>query len=141
MTTQTLTADRGSYSASRFRVGTAFLWVLQIASAAMFLLSGSMKLAGAAPMVQMFAAIGIGQWFRYATGAIEVVSALLLLVPSLAGFAALALVATMIGAIVTHLFIIGGNPLVPVMLLAATGTIAWVKRSGRDGHDRVGASR
>ena len=97
----------------------------------MFLMAGSMKLAGAAPMVQMFAAIGIGQWFRYATGAIEVVSAVLLLVPSLAGFAALVLVATMIGAIATHLFIIGGNPLAPVMLLAATGTIAWVKRSGR----------
>ncbi len=107
---------------------TASLWVLQIAAAAMFFLAGFSKLAGAAPMVEAFAKIGIGQWFRYVTGAIEVVSAAMLLVPSLAVFGAALLVATMIGAIVTHLFIIGGNPAIPVVLLLVTGTVVWLRR-------------
>ena len=67
----------------------------------MFLLAGGSKLLGAPAMVGLFDAIGIGQWFRYVTGLIEVGSALALLVPSFAVFGALALVATMVGAIVT----------------------------------------
>jgi hypothetical protein len=78
-------------------------------------------------MVQMFGTIGLGQWFRYVTGGLEVISAVLLLVPSLARFGALALAVTMVGAILTHLFIVGGSPAVPIALLAATTTIAWLR--------------
>lgn len=107
---------------------TALLWTAQIAAAAMFLLAGTLKLTGAAPMVQVFAAIGIGQWFRYVTGTIEVVSALLLLVPSLAFFGASAMAVTMIGAVITHLAIVGGNPAPAIGLLATTLAIAWARR-------------
>jgi len=110
------------------RFAIAFVWTLQLASAAMFLFAGSLKLAGAPLMVDEFARIGLGQWFRYVTGGIEVVSAVLLLVPSLAFFGALALIATMVGAIFTHLFVIGGSPAVPIVLLAATAWIAWTRR-------------
>jgi putative oxidoreductase len=112
----------------RSRTANALLWTGQIVAAGMFLMAGGAKLAGAAPMVAMFATIGIGQWFRYLTGTIEVVSAVLLLVPSLAFFGAAALASTMVGAIFTHLFVIGGNPAVPIVLLAITTTVAWVRR-------------
>ena len=115
----------------RSRLVTGVLWTLQIASAAMFLMAGASKLAGVPAMVQMFAAIGVGQWFRYVTGAIEVAGAVLLLVPSAAAYGALALAATMVGAILTHLFVVGGSPVVPLALLASTATIAWARRSGR----------
>jgi putative oxidoreductase len=59
----------------RSRAGTVALWIVQIATAAMFLFVGSLKLAGAPPMIAVFDAVGIGQWFRYLTGTIEVVSA------------------------------------------------------------------
>jgi putative oxidoreductase len=108
-----------------------FLWTLQIVSAALFLMAGSSKLAGVGAMVQMFAQIGIGQWFRYVTGAIEVVGAVLLLVPSLAFIGGGALAVTMIGAIVAHLFVIGGNPLMPILLLAATTTVLVVRGGER----------
>ena len=72
------------------------LWVTRVAVAGMFLLVGGSKLAGAPDMVALFDAIGIGQWFRYVTGSIEVVSAVALLVPSLAPFGALLLVPTMV---------------------------------------------
>jgi uncharacterized membrane protein YphA (DoxX/SURF4 family) len=61
-----------------------------------------------AGLVALFDAIGAGQWLRYVTGSIEVVSGLALLVPSLAAFGALLLVPTMVGAVATHLLIVGG---------------------------------
>jgi uncharacterized membrane protein YphA (DoxX/SURF4 family) len=94
----------------------------------MFLLAGSSKLFGAAAMVGLFDAIGIGQWFRYVTGLIEVSSAVALLVPSVAVFGALALVATMIGAIAVHLFIVGGSPAMPVILLLGSVGVLWARR-------------
>jgi putative oxidoreductase len=117
-------------SPRRSAVVTGILWTLQILSAAMFLFAGGLKLAGAPLMVQEFGVIGLGQWFRYFTGTIEVASAVLLLIPSLAAYGAAALFVTMIGAIVTHLFIVGGSPLIPIVLLASTGTIAWARRRG-----------
>src|SRR6478672_2798694 len=83
------------------RAGHTALWIVQVALAGMFLLAGSSKLFGAAAMVGLFDAIGIGQWFRYVTGLIEVSSAVALLVPSIAAFGAMVLVATMTGAILT----------------------------------------
>jgi putative oxidoreductase len=122
MTTVTLTK-----TSWKRRALAVVLWTLQIVSAALFLFSGALKLSGAPMMVQMFGAIGLGQWFRFFTGGLEVISAVLLLVPSLARFGALAMAVTMVGAILTHLFIIGGSPAVPIALLAATTTIAWVR--------------
>jgi putative oxidoreductase len=118
-------------SPQRSRAVTSVLWALQIASAAMFLFAGGLKLAGVPLMVQEFGVIGLGQWFRYFTGTIEVVSAVLLLIPSVAAYGAAALAVTMVGAITTHLFIIGGSPAIPILLLAATSTIAWARGSGR----------
>ena len=112
-------------------IPNAVVWTLQVLAAAMFLFAGTSKLAGAPLMVQEFGVIGIGQWFRYLTGTIEVVSAVLLLVPSLARFGALALAVTMVGAIFAHFFIIGGNPAPAILLLVATTTIAWTRRRVR----------
>ena len=108
--------------------GNAVAWVLQIVAAAMFLMAGGSKLAGAQPMVDMFDAIGVGQWFRYVTGIIEVGSAIALLVPSLAMFGALALVPTMIGAVATELFIVGDSAIPPAVLLLGAIGVVWARR-------------
>ena len=118
------------------RLGYIAVWVVQVALAGMCLLAGSSKLFGAAAMVGLFDAIGIGQWFRYVTGVIEVSSAVALLVPSFAVFGALALVATMIGAITVHLFIVGGSPAMPVILLLGSAGVLWARR-----HQLLGALR
>jgi DoxX-like family len=72
----------------RGRVALVALWLTQIALAGMFLFSGGLKLTGAPELVALFDAIGIGQWFRYVTGSIEVVSAVALLAPSWAALGA-----------------------------------------------------
>jgi putative oxidoreductase len=132
MTSITRTWNETAIEATqRSRAVNAILWTLQILSAALFLFAGGSKLAGVPAMVQVFGALGIGQWFRYLTGTIEVVSAVLLLIPAVASYGAAALAVTMIGAIITHLFIVGGSPAPAIMLLASTVTIAWARRSGR----------
>ena len=104
------------------------LWILQIGAAGMFLMVGFAKLSGDPQLVGMFDAIGVGQWFRYVTGSVEVLSALLLLIPRLSGVGALLLLCTMLGAVATHLFIVGGSPLMAVILLIVVGIIAWGRR-------------
>ena len=98
-------------------------WVLQALVAAAFLGAGIPKLMGAAPMVQLFDTIGIGQWFRYVTGG----SALLLLIPP-AAFGAILLACTMIGAILAHVFVLHSNPGSPAVLLILVGAIVWLRR-------------
>jgi putative oxidoreductase len=67
-------------------------------------------------MVATFDVIGVGQWFRYVTGAIEVGAAALLWVPGRQWIGAGLLVCTIIGAILAHLLILGPS-LVPALVL------------------------
>ena len=70
---------------------------------------GGAKLAGAEQMVAVFATIGIGQWFRYLTGALEVIGAIGLFFPRYAFYAAALLVCVMAGAVMAHLTVLGGQ--------------------------------
>jgi putative oxidoreductase len=123
----TATVDR-TKDIAPVSIGRVVLWVGQFVIAAAFLMAGGSKFAGAPAMVALFNAIGIGQWFRYVTATIEVGSAIAVLVPSLALYGALALVATMTGAVFTHLFIVGGSPLPALVLGAGAVAIAWARR-------------
>src|ERR1700751_4665731 len=76
-------------------------WVLQGLAALALLGAGGSKLAGAPAMVEMFARLGAGQWFRYLTGTLEVIGAVALLVPRATFYGAVLLATVMIGAIVT----------------------------------------
>jgi putative oxidoreductase len=101
------------------------IWGVQILTAIAFLAAGGSKLSGAAAMVDMFEKIGFGQWFRYVTGSVEVIGALLLMLPRTAAIGGWLLAAVMIGAIGTHLLIIGGSPIPAVVLLALAITVGW----------------
>jgi len=125
---QVLTEGTQSASGSTGKIVNVVLWVLQIAAAGMFLMVGFLKLSGNAQLVGLFEAIGLGQWFRYLTGTLEVAGAFLLLIPRTSGLGALMLAGVMIGAVVTHLFIVGGSPLMAIILLVATGVVAWGRR-------------
>jgi len=109
---------------------TIALWSLQILVAAAFLMAGFAKLSGQPMMVQMFEKIGIGQWFRYVTGTIELVSAILLLVPRAVPVGAALLVCTMCGAVLTHLVKLGGSPLPALVLGCLAACILWLRFDG-----------
>ena len=125
---QTIIAGTRFGSASTGKIINVGLWILQIGAAGMFLMVGFLKLSGDAQLVGLFDAIGLGQWFRYLTGSLEVLGAILLLIPRLSGLGALLLVGVMLGAVATHLFIVGGSPLMAIILLIVTGIIAWGRR-------------
>jgi hypothetical protein len=125
---QALTESMRSGSSSTGKIINVVLWVLQIAAAGMFLMVGFLKLSGNPQLVGLFEAIGIGQWFRYLTGATEVAGAFLLLIPRTSGLGALLLAGVMACAVVTHLFIVGGSPLGATILLVVTTVVAWGRR-------------
>lgn len=113
---------------ARARVRTATLWALQLVTAAAFLLAAVAKLAGVAQVVATFDAIGFGEWFRYLIAVLEIAGAAALLIPRLAGTAALAFVGLMVGALVTHLAVIGSGAGMVVPLLLLSAVIAWARR-------------
>ena len=98
------------------------LILLRLVLAAAFLAAGIAKLSGAEMMVATYETIGIGQWFRHLTGIVEVGSSVLLFVPGKQSWGALLLVATMIGAILAHLFILGPSS-VPALVLGVLSAI------------------
>jgi uncharacterized membrane protein YphA (DoxX/SURF4 family) len=93
-----------------------------------FFAAGSSKWAGVPAMVAMFGKLGLGQWFRYVTGTIEIASAILLLIPRMTFYGAALLTCTMVGALFAHALVVGGNPAPAIVLLAITSTIAWKRR-------------
>jgi uncharacterized membrane protein YphA (DoxX/SURF4 family) len=110
------------------RVRTYLAWTLQILLAAAFLAAGLSKLAGVPMMVDLFDRIGVGQWFRYVTGLVEIGGAVLLLVPGLAGAGAAFLAATMAGAVLAHLAILGDSPAAALVLLALNLVVLALRR-------------
>ncbi|MFT4716510.1 MAG: putative oxidoreductase [Paracoccaceae bacterium] len=105
------------------------LLALKILAGAAFLAAGLAKLAGAEMMVATFDAVGVGQWFRYVTGLIEVGGAILLVVPGKQGIGAALLAVTMVGAMLSHILILGTDTMLPaVVLFIVTAIIAYVHR-------------
>lgn len=104
------------------------LWVLKALAAFAFISAGSMKLIGAPDMIAVFEAIGWGQWFRYVTGGLEVVSAILLFVPGAQFIGAALLAATMVCAILFHIFVLGPSFVPALVLLVIVSLIAYAHR-------------
>ncbi|MGK5683514.1 DoxX family protein [Actinoplanes sp. URMC 104] len=108
------------------------LWGLQV-FLGLFMIVGSAgpKLAGEATAVQTFDDMGAATWFRYFIGVVELAGGAGLLVPRLAGPAAVGLALLMVGAAITQAFILHGGALVltPVVLFALFVFIAWHRRS------------
>jgi putative oxidoreductase len=104
------------------------LWTLSSLVALLFIAAGGAKLASAAVMVDMFAKVGLGQWFRYFTGLLEIVGGIGLLTFRHAFYAAVLLAIVMIGAIVAHLTVLGGSPAPALVLLVLSGIIAYLRK-------------
>ncbi len=78
-------------------------WIIAVLLALAFLGAGAAKLTSQPMMVAQFALFGLPSWFLYVTGAIEVVSAILLLIPRTTVVGAGLITCVMIGALIAHL--------------------------------------
>ena len=104
------------------------LWTLSGVVGLAFVFIGGGKLAGTAAMVELFDKVGLGQWFRYLTGLLEVAAGIGLLVPRYAFYAAVLLLIVMMGAIITHVAAVGGSPAPAASLFVLSGIIAWLRK-------------
>ena len=93
-----------------------------------FLGAGFAKLSGQEMMIATYDAIGVGQWFRYLTGAIEVGGAALLWVRGYQGWAAAVLGGTMVGAVLAHLFVLGPSAVPAIVLGLLLSVVLWTHR-------------
>ena len=106
---------------------TTGMWMLTILLCVMFALAGSVKFDSSEIWPRMFSEWGYPDGFVYVIGGIEVIAALVLLIPALAAYAAMVIAVLMFGAATTHLlhdrmFMFD----VVIMLLAPL--LAWVRR-------------
>ena len=109
------------------------LILIRVILAFTFFAAGSAKLAGVDMMVATYDTIGVGQWFRYLTGIIEISSAVLLFAPGKQAYGAALLVCTMIGAVLAHLFLLGPGSFPAIFLGALSGVVLFAYRSQLSG--------
>ena len=87
------------------RLGTLGTWLPRIAIALVFVSVGSSKFSD--PMwVRLFGQIGLGQWFRYLTGVMQIAGGLLVLIPRTALAGIVLAACTMLGASVAWLTVL-----------------------------------
>jgi uncharacterized membrane protein YphA (DoxX/SURF4 family) len=104
------------------------LWCVQTLLALVFVGASWAKLTGNPEMVALFTAVGVGQWFRYVTGLLELTGAVLIMVPKTRRPGAALLATVMLGALSAHLFILHVPPTAPVVLLLMSGFVVWGRR-------------
>ena len=85
---------------------TIFLWAYRILVAAMFLAAAGMKLTGQPMMVAEFDQVGLGQWFRYFVGTLELVGAILVLMPRSTAIGVMLLLVVDAGALIAQVAIL-----------------------------------
>jgi uncharacterized membrane protein YphA (DoxX/SURF4 family) len=80
---------------------------LRIVAAVIMLQTLYFKFTGAPESIYIFSQVGIEPWGRIATGVAELIASVLLLIPATIVVGALLSIGVMLGAVATHLFILG----------------------------------
>ena len=107
------------------------LELTELLLAAVFALVGGAKLIGRPDMIALFRDIGVGQWFRYVTGTVELTGAGLLVMPLLSGISAIILGVVMIVATLIELLVLHRPPVAALACLVGHTFVAWARISKR----------
>jgi putative oxidoreductase len=105
-------------------------WMIRLGVAIVFLIAGAEKFSATNPnshWVSMFTRIGLGEWFRYFTGVVEVLGAALILIPRTVLIGVALLAVAMAGAAVIVFFVLGqrGESLFPALILIGLLALGW----------------
>jgi hypothetical protein len=82
-------------------------WVLRVTVAGILLQTLFFKFTGAEESVYIFSTLGAEPWGRIGSGVVELIAAVLLLMPATAALGAVLTMAVMAGAIGSHLTVLG----------------------------------
>ena len=86
---------------------TTIGWLLRIVAAIILLQTLFFKFTGAEESVYIFTALGIEPWGRFVTGSFELFASILILYPLSTGMGALLGMCLMLGAIFSHITVLG----------------------------------
>jgi putative oxidoreductase len=101
-------------------------WILRVLLGLTFLGIGIEKLTGTMGTIPFFDAIGWGQWFRYASGALDTAGALLIFAPRWTSYGALIITCTVgLGTYLCFAMALF-NPVFPLVLTMLAATLAWL---------------
>ena len=121
-------------------------WILQVALAAAFLFMGALPKLTGDPMAQaLFTELGAEPTGRFAVGTVELLVAILLLVPKASAIGAVLAIGTMLGSLLSHVAILGFSSLqveglddpIPMGMMAGmavlfavlASSVAFIRRS------------
>ena len=106
----------------------AFVWAYRILVALMFLAAAGMKLTGQPMMVAEFQQVGLGQWFRYFTGGLELIGAVLVLLPRFTSLGALLLLMVDVGAFIAQVTVLHMGWIHTIVTGLILAGLIWVQR-------------
>ncbi len=107
------------------------LWVLRVLLAAAFLAAAYMKLTGNPMMVAEFETVGLGQWFRYVTGLLELAGGIAILIPATSILGAALLLCIDIGAFVAQIAVIHQDWIHCIVIGALLALTIWLQTGSR----------
>lgn len=89
------------------KIKTIFTWALRVVAAVILLQTLFFKFTGAPESVYIFSKVGLEPWGRIGSGVAELIAAILILIPPTTWIGAGLALAVMIGAIFSHLTVLG----------------------------------
>ena len=101
-------------------------WILRFLLGVIFLGIGIEKLTGTMGTIPFFNAIGWGEWFRYASGALDTAGALLIFIPRWTSLGALIITCTVgLGTVLCFTKALY-NPSFPMVMTLLAATLVWL---------------
>ncbi len=112
-------------------------WTCQIAAAAILFQTLFFKFTGAAESIYIFETVGMEPFGRYLSGVAELIAGVLLLIPRLSWAGAALAISVMLGAIASHLTVLGivvlddGGLLfvLAVTVTVCSSIVLWLRRA------------
>ena len=108
------------------------VWVLSVVLALLFVLAAAPKMLRLSVWIDKFSSWGYSEWFVVTIGVLELLGAVLLLIPRLAFIGVGLLAVIMLGAGYTHIANGEGLEVIrPAVFLSLLLVVGWARRPGR----------
>lgn len=86
---------------------TVFIWIVKLVAVIILVQTLFFKFTGAEESVYIFTKLGIEPFGRIGSGVVELIASILILIPRTTLLGALLAMGTMMGALMSHLFVLG----------------------------------
>jgi uncharacterized membrane protein YphA (DoxX/SURF4 family) len=86
---------------------TVFIWIVKLVAVIILVQTLFFKFTGAEESVYIFTKLGIEPFGRIGSGVVELIASILILIPRTTLLGALLAAGTMMGALMSHLFVLG----------------------------------